>query len=299
MRHRMVEWGKAIAGDMKRELYKMDTVILNNGVEMPLLGIRTRNMAEDDCEEAVTAALELGYRLIDTAQNEGLEAAVGRAIRRSSVSRKDVFLTTKLTVENTTYERTKASLKESLAAMGVDYVDLMLLPHPYNDVYGAWRAMNELKAEGLVQAVGVGNFFPDRLADLILHNKEHPQVVQIERHPYFQRAMLMNILRQQDIQPMAWAPFGDWSMLERPRVQEIAKSHGVTPEQVLIRWQIEREVAVLVRTTDVALMKDAMACFDFSLDTEDLFPIDCMEQDKSMFEDVFKSMNWLEQLSKM
>lgn len=98
---------------------------------------------------------------------------------------------------------------------------------------------------------------------------------------------------------MAWAPFGDWSMLERPRVLEIAKSHGVTPEQVLIRWQIEREVAVLVRTTDVALMKDAMACFDFSLDTEDLFAIDCMEQDKSMFEDVFKSMNWLEQLSKM
>ena len=277
----------------------MDTVILNNGVEMPMLGIRTRNMAEDDCEEAVAQALALGYRLVDTAQNEGLEAAVGRAIRRSGVSRGDVFLTTKLTVENTTYERAKASLKESMASMGVDYIDLMILPHPYNDVYGAWRAMNELKAEGLVQALGVGNFFPDRLADLIIHNKEHPQVVQIERHPYYQRPMLMEILRQQDIQPMAWAPFGDWSMLERPRVQEIAESHGVTPGQVLLRWQLERNVAVLTRTTDVELMKQAVACFDFQLDTEDLFALDCMEQDKSMFEDVIKSMNWLDQLGDM
>lgn len=277
----------------------MDTVILNNGVEMPLLGLRTRNMAEDDCEKAVEEALSLGYRLVDTAQNEGLEAAVGRAIRNSGISRGDVFVTTKLTVENTTYVRAKESLKESLATMGMDYVDLMILPHPYNDVYGAWRAMNELCEEGLVQAVGVGNFFPDRLADLILHNKEHPQVVQIERHPYYQRPMLMEILHQQDIQPQAWAPFGDWSMLERPRVQEIAKELGVTPEQVLIRWQLQRNVAVLTRTTDASLMAECLACFDFELPVEALFALDCMEQDKSMFEDVVKSMNWLDQLDDM
>ena len=277
----------------------MNTVILNNGVEMPLLGLRTRNMAEDDCEEAVNAALTLGYRLIDTAQNEGLEAAVGRAIRKSGVSRGDVFVTSKLTVENTTYEKAKESLRESLANLGTDYIDLMILPHPYNDVYGAWRAMNEMREAGLVSAVGVGNFFPDRLADLIIHNKDHPQVVQVERHPYYQRPLLMDILRQQDIQPLAWAPFGDGSMLERPGIMQIAEEHGKTPEQILIHWQLERNVAVITRTTDSALMADCLACFEFELTADELFVIDRLEKDESMFQDVVKNMNWLDQLGDM
>ena len=162
---------------------KMDTVILNNGVEMPMIGIGTSMLDEEACERTVREALELGYRFVDTAQSYRNEGAVGRAVRQSGVKRKDVFIATKLTIANTTYEKAKESCKRSLDRLGVSAIDLLLLQYPYNDVFGAWRALTELREEGLVHAIGVCNFAADRLADLVLHVKERPQVAQFERHP--------------------------------------------------------------------------------------------------------------------
>lgn len=207
---------------------KMDTVILNNGVEMPMIGIGTSMLDEEACERTVREALEMGYRFVDTAQSYRNEGAVGRAVRQSGVKRKDVFIATKLTIANTTYEKAKESCKRSLDRLGVSAIDLLLLQYPYNDVFGAWRALTELREEGLVHAIGVCNFAADRLADLVLHVKERPQVAQFERHPYYQRPQLMEYLRRQDIQPLARGPFAGCKtdLLKNPTVCAIASAHG-------------------------------------------------------------------------
>lgn len=279
----------------------MDTVILNNGVEMPMIGIGTSMMDEDTCETMVRAALETGYRFIDTAQSYRNESAVGRAVRRSGVSRKDVFIATKLMVANTTYEKAKESCKRSLDRLGVDYVDLLLLHHPYNDVFGAWRALVELREEGWVSAIGVCNFAADRLADLVLHVKERPQVVQFERHPYCQRPQLMDYLHRQDIQALACAPFAAYKMgLEhQPVVCAIARAHGKTPCQVLVRWQIERDVVVVPTVTTMAQLEENRAIFDFSLSAEECAALDALECEHSAQPTHTPSPEWVEKLSRV
>lgn len=276
----------------------METVILNNGVEMPLIGIGTSQLDEDACEQAVHEALTLGYRFIDTAQSYRNESAVGRAVRQSGVPRKDVFIATKLTIANTTYEKTKESCKRSLDRLSVSYVDLLLLQFPYNDVFGAWRALVELREEGLVQAIGVCNFAADRLTDLVLHVKERPQVVQFERHPYFQRPQLMEYVRRQDIQAVARAPFGGLQseLLHDPTIVRIAEAHKRTPRQVLLRWHTQHGVVVVPTRSNAAQLADSMDSFNFMLSAEECAAIDALERDESTIPAHMTTPDWIEKL---
>lgn len=276
----------------------MDTVILNNGVEMPLIGIGTSQLDEDTCERTVREALALGYRFIDTAQSYRNEGAVGRAVRQSGVPRKDVFLATKLSIANTTYEKAKESCKRSLDRLGVGYVDLLLLQFPYNDVFGAWRALVELREEGLVQAVGVCNFAADRLTDLVLHVKERPQVAQFERHPYFQRPQLMEYIRRQDIQGVARGPFGSCrsELLHDAVVMQIADKHNRSPRQVLLRWQTQKGVVVVPTRSDAAQLADSMESFNFVLSAEECAAIEALERDESTMPAHMMTPDWIEKL---
>lgn len=276
----------------------MDTVILNNGVEMPLIGIGTSQLDEDTCERTVQEALALGYRFIDTAQSYRNEGAVGRAVRQSGVPRKDVFLATKLSIANTTYEKAKESCKRSLDRLGVGYVDLLLLQFPYNDVFGAWRALVELREEGLVQAVGVCNFAADRLTDLVLHVKERPQVAQFERHPYFQRPQLMEYIRRQDIQGVARGPFGSCrsELLHDVIVMQIADKHNRSPRQVLLRWQTQNGVVVVPTRSDAAQLADSMDSFNFMLSAEECAAIEALERDESTMPAHMMTPDWIEKL---
>lgn len=261
----------------------MRTVILNNGVEMPVIGLGTSLMDEETCERTVREALALGYRFIDTAQAYRNEGAVGRAVRQSGVSRRDVFISTKLTINNTTYEKAKESCKRSLDRLGVDYLDLLTLQFPYNDVFGAWRALTELSEEGLVGAIGVCNFAADRLADLVIHDRRRPQLAQFERHPYHQRPILMNYLRRQDIKAVARGPFaqGKLGLLTDPAVLSIAEANGKTPRQVLLRWQIQRDVAAVVNATAPEELAECIDVFDFTLSDEEAAVLDALDRDES------------------
>lgn len=277
---------------------KMDTVILNNGVEMPMIGIGTSMLDEEACERTVREALEMGYRFVDTAQSYRNEGAVGRAVRQSGVKRKDVFIATKLTIANTTYEKAKESCKRSLDRLGVSAIDLLLLQYPYNDVFGAWRALTELCEEGLVHAIGVCNFAADRLADLVLHVKERPQVAQFERHPYYQRPQLMEYLRRQDIQPLARGPFAGCKtdLLQNPTVCAIASAHGKTPCQVLLRWQTLRDVAVIPTTAGSDELAENLASFDFELSADERAALDTLERDESALPANMMTPDWIEKL---
>ena len=276
----------------------MDTVILNNGVEMPMIGIGTSMMDEETCERTVREALEMGYRFVDTAQSYRNEGAVGRAVRQSGVKRKDIFIATKLTIANTTYEKARESCMRSLDRLGVNTIDLLLLQYPYNDVFGAWRALTELRDEGLVQAIGVCNFAADRLADLVLHVKERPQVAQFERHPYYQRPELMEYLRRQDIQPLARGPFAGCrtDLLQDPILCAIAEAHGKTPCQVLLRWQTLRDVVVVPTMDKNTELVENLDSFDFDLTAEERAALDALERDESALPPHMMTPDWIEKL---
>ncbi len=276
----------------------METVILNNGVEMPLLGIGTSQLSEEACERTVKEALAAGCRYVDTAQSYHNESAVGRAVRQSGVPRREVFIATKLAISNATYEKAKESCKRSLDRLSVSYVDLLLLQYPYNDVFGAWRALVELREEGLVQAIGVCNFAADRLTDLVLHVKERPQVAQFERHPYYQRPNLMEYLNRQDIQGVARRPFGNESsmLLQDATVARIAYAHGVEARQILMRWQTQRQVVVVPNSLDTQWLSDPLANFDLVLSDEEMAAIDALERDESTISPEEMTPDWIEKL---
>lgn len=276
----------------------MDTVILNNGVEMPMLGIGTSGFEGDACELLVRQALELGCRLIDTAQSYRNESAVGRALRQSGVRRGEVFLATKLTIANTTYEGARESLKRSLDRLGVASVDLLLLQYPYNDVFGAWRALVEMQEEGLVAAIGVCNFAADRLADLVLHVRKRPQVAQFERHPYFQRPNVMAYLRRQDIQPVARGPFAtakNGELLADPVIGAIAHAHACTPAQVLLRWQIDGGAVVIPQVRPEHL-EEVFSSAVLPLTPEEQDAIAALERDESAMPPQMQTPEWIEKL---
>lgn len=258
----------------------METITLENGVAMPLEGFGVFQVPEETCEETVLAAIQAGYRLIDTASAYQNEAAVGRALRRCGLPREAVFLTTKAYIQEMGYKNTKAAFSASCQRLGVGYLDLYLVHMPFGDYYGAWRAMEELYQEGKVRAIGVCNFLPDRLLDLCCQAKVCPQVNQIERHPHYQRPEDLALMAELGVRPQAWAPFAEGlnGMFTEPVLGEIARKHGKTPAQVILRWNVQQGVMVIPKSVHRARMEENLDIWDFSLDGEDLARIAALDR---------------------
>jgi len=217
----------------------MQKVKLNNGVEMPILGFGVFQVKDlDECERSVRDAIDVGYRLIDTAQSYGNEEAVGKAIKNSNVKREELFITTKLWIQSDGYEGAKKAFENSLKKLQLDYLDLYLIHQPFGDVYGEWKAMQELYKEGRVKAIGVSNFHPDRLIDLIIHNEIIPAVNQIETHPFHQQIETQKFLQENNVQIESWGPFaeGKHNIFQNELLQSIAASHQKTVAQIILRW---------------------------------------------------------------
>ena len=258
----------------------METITLENGVAMPLEGFGVFQVQEETCEETVLAAIQAGYRLIDTASAYQNEVAVGRALRRCGLPREAVFLTTKAYIQEMGYENTKAAFAASCQRLGVGYLDLYLVHMPFGDYYGAWRAMEELYQEGKVRAIGVCNFLPDRLLDLCCQARVRPQVNQIERHPHYQRPEDLALMAELGVRPQAWAPFAEGlnGMFTEPVLGEIARKHGKTPAQVILRWNVQQGVMVIPKSVHRARMEENLDIWDFSLDGEDLARIAALDR---------------------
>ena len=243
-------------------------IILNNGVSVPPVGYGVFRMTDAaTCEEAVVEAIRAGYRLIDTAAAYGNEEAVGRAIRRSGVPREELFITTKLWITDISYEGAKRGFARSMEHLGLDYLDLYLIHQPYNDYYGAWRALEELYAEGKVRAIGVDNFTEDRLADFIFWNKVKPAVNLLECNPFFQRENERAYLESQNILMQAWSPLsaGQANLFQNETLCAIAENHRKSPAQVALRWLTQRGIVPLVKSSNPQRMRENLNIFDFTL----------------------------------
>lgn len=246
----------------------MQTIQLNNGVAMPMVGFGVFQMAPEVCERAVAEALEVGYRLIDTASSYKNERAVGAAIRRSGLPREALFVTSKAFVNEMGREATREACLRSLDNLGLDRLDLYLIHMPYGDVVGAWRAMEALLREGRVRAIGVSNFQGDRLLDLCQCAEIAPAVDQLELHPYYQRAGELALLAELGVRPQAWAPFAEGlgSLFDDPTLTAVAARHGRSTAQVALRWNLQRGVPVIPKSTHRARMAENLAVWDFALD---------------------------------
>lgn len=263
----------------------METKILNNGVEMPVLGYGVYQIAADICEQCVCDALEAGYRAIDTAAAYMNERAVGRAIRRSGLKRGELFITTKLWVQDMGYENTKRAFERSLEHLGLDYLDLYLIHQPFGDVYGSWRAMEELYREKRVRAIGVSNFEPDRLLDLILHNEVVPAVNQVETNPFCQQTGAAALMAAEGVQIESWAPFGEGrnNLFGNETLTALAAKYRKSVAQVVLRWLIQRGVAVIPKSVRPERMAENIDVFDFSLAQEDMERIAALDTGQSLF----------------
>lgn len=258
----------------------MNTVTLNNGVVMPMLGLGVYQIDDASlCEQIVRDALRAGYRLIDTAAAYGNEEAVGRAVKRSGVPREDIFITTKVWVQDFGYEKTKRAVAASLEKLDMAYVDLVLLHQQLSDYYGSWRALQELCRQGSVRAIGVSNFYPDRLADLCENADILPAVNQIECHPFYQRAYDLDVMNKLRVAPMAWGPFaeGGHDIWNNPILKKIAAKHGKTVAQVALRFTLQRGVIVIPKTVHKDRLIENMAVWDFELDGEDISQIAALD----------------------
>ena len=245
-----------------------EKLTLNNGVIMPKIGYGVFRMTDSaQCEEAVVQAIHAGYRLIDTAAAYGNEEAVGRAIRRCGVPREELFITTKLWITDTSYEGAKQGFRRSMEHLGLDYLDLYLIHQPYNDYYGAWRALEELYAAGKVRAIGVDNFTPDKLADFVFWNKVKPAVNLVECNPFFQREDERTYMESQNIQMQAWSPLsaGQNHLFENETLRSIGKAHGKSVAQVVLRWLTQRGIVPIVKSANPQRMKENLSIFDFTL----------------------------------
>lgn len=263
----------------------METKILNNGVEMPVLGFGVYQVDEAICERCVSEALAAGYRLIDTAAAYMNERAVGRAVRRSGIPRGELFITTKLWVQDAGYESAKRAFAASLERLQLDYLDLYLIHQPFGDVYGAWRAMEELYREGKVRAIGVSNFQPDRLVDLILHNEVVPAVNQVETHPFCQQAEEAGIMARYGVQAEAWAPFAEGrnNLFGNEVLTDLAAKHRKSVAQVVLRWLIQRGIVVIPKSVHKERMAENIDVFDFTLPPEDMARIAALDMKQSCF----------------
>lgn len=266
----------------------METVKLNNGIEMPLLGFGVFQITDNkEAEKAVLTALDAGYRLIDTASSYGNEEAVGRAIKKSGITRSDIFVTTKLWVQDTGYEATKRAINESLKKLQLDYLDLYLIHQPYGDVYGSWRAMEEAYESGMIRAIGVSNFEPDRIWDLALYNRVRPAVNQIEINPWMQQQDAVKFLQDKAIQPEAWAPFaeGKNQIFSNPLLQEIGLSHHKSVGQVILRWLIQRKIVIIPKSVHRERIVENSIIFDFTLTDQEMTKINRLDKRQSQFFD--------------
>lgn len=266
----------------------MQKVVLNNGVEMPLLGFGVFQMSDpEECERSVVDAIEIGYRLIDTAAAYGNEEAVGSAIQKSGVVRDEIFVTTKLWVQDAGYENAKRAFQRSLDRLQLDTLDLYLIHQPYGDVYGAWRAMQELYREGRVKAIGVSNFHPDRIIDLIVHNEVVPAVNQIETHPFHQQVETQKFLQENGVQIESWGPFaeGKNNIFENELLRSIADKHQKTVAQVILRWLTQRGVAAIPKSVRKERIAENFNVFDFELSSEDMDSIAMLDTKQSLFFD--------------
>lgn len=264
------------------------TVTLNTGAAMPLLGFGVFQVTDAaECERAVADALQVGYRLIDTAAAYGNEEAVGNALKRSGVPRDELFITTKLWIQDTGYERTKAAFERSLQRLGLEYLDLYLIHQPYGDVYGAWRAMEELAQAGRARAIGVSNFHPDRVMDLIVHNQIVPAVNQIETHPFNQQIEAQRFLQEQGVQIESWGPFaeGKHDIFAHELLRSIADRHQKTVAQVILRWLTQRGVVAIPKSVRKERMAENFNAFDFELSPDDLAAIATLDTRTSSFFD--------------
>ena len=263
----------------------MEHRILNNGVEMPVLGFGVYQVGETVCEQCVRDAIAAGYRSIDTASAYLNERAVGRAIRRSGVPREELFITTKLWVQDAGYESAKRAFAASLERLQLDYLDLYLIHQPFGDVYGAWRAMEELYREGKVRAIGVSNFQPDRLVDLILHNEVVPAVNQVETHPFCQQAEAAAVMASEGVQIESWAPFAEGrnNLFGNGTLVSLAAKYRKSVAQVVLRWLIQRGVVVIPKSVEPERMAENIDVFDFHLAPEDMDLIATLDTRRSCF----------------
>lgn len=264
------------------------TVTLNNGVEMPSLGFGVFQVPDPaECERSVRDAIDVGYRLLDTATSYGNEEAVGTAIRNHGIDRAELFVTTKLWIEDASYEGAKAAFERSINKLQLNYLDLWLIHQPYGDVYGTWRAMEELHKAGRIRAIGVSNFYPDRLVDFVLHNEVTPAVNQIEIHPFHSQDDATAILDEYKVQPEAWGPFaeGKNGLFSDELLAGIGRKHGKSIAQVVLRWLNQRDIVAIPKSVRKERMAENFAIFDFALDDDDIAAIATLDQKASSFFD--------------
>jgi 2,5-diketo-D-gluconate reductase A len=266
----------------------MQKVVLNNGLEMPILGFGVFQVTDlEECERSVVEAIQVGYRLIDTAASYENEEAVGRAIKRCGVPRRELFITTKLWLADAGYEKTLRAFDRSLARLGLDDLDLYLIHQPYGDVYGSWRAMEELYRQGRLKAIGVSNFYPDRLVDFVLNNEIVPAVDQIETHPFHQQVEARKVLEEYKVQHESWGPFAEGrnNIFHNDVLLAIANRHHKSVAQVVLRWLIQRGIVAIPKSVRRERMAENFAIFDFELEPADMHAISGLDTGKSAFFD--------------
>lgn len=264
----------------------MNYVTLNNEIKMPSVGFGVFQIPEkEECVRVVKDAIDVGYRLIDTAQAYGNEEAVGEAIRESSIPREDLFITTKVWISNAGYEKAKKSIEESLNKMKLDYLDLVLIHQPLNDYYGTYRAMQDLYKEGKIKAIGVSNFYPDRLVDLSLFNEIVPAVNQIEVNPFHQQIEAQKVNEKYGVQLQAWAPFAEGrnGMFTNPELKAIGDKYNKSVAQVILRWLLQRGIVPLSKTVNKERMLQNIDIFNFELNEDDMNKISCLDKKESSF----------------
>lgn len=270
----------------------MEHITLRNGVEMPLEGFGVFQVPDAAiCEQAVRDAIRVGYRLIDTAAAYFNEEAVGAAIAKCGVPRQELFITTKLWIQDQGYENAKKAFQTSLDKLGLDYLDLYLIHQPMNDYYGSWRAMEELYEAGKVRAIGVCNFYPDRLADLCLNTRIAPMVNQVELHPFFAQDSALNVMKEFGVQPQAWGPLaeGKHGIFTHPVLVEIGEKYGKTAAQVALRWNAQRGAVIIPKSTHKERMEENLNIWDFQLSEADMAAIAALDLGHSEIIDHFSA----------
>lgn len=266
----------------------MEFVTLNNGIKMPKVGFGVYQIKDQEqCKQAVLDAIDAGYRLIDTAQSYGNEEAVGKAIKETSISRNELFITTKVWVSNYGYEKAKASIEESLKKMQLDYIDLVLLHQPFNDYYGAYKALEDLYKDGKIKAIGVSNFYPDRLVDLAIFSDIKPAVNQVEVNVFHQQINAQTYNEKYNVQMEAWAPFAEGrnDMFANSELKAIGDKYGKSIAQVILRWLVQRGIVPLAKSVKKERMQENIDIFDFELSDEDVAVITKMDKKESSFFD--------------
>lgn len=263
----------------------MEYVTLRNGVKMPQLGYGVYQVSKEECERCVLDALKVGYRHLDTAQSYFNEEEVGNAIVKSGIPREEIFLTTKVWIEHYGYEETKKSVFESLQKLKSNYIDLVLLHQPFGDYYGAWRSLEDLYAQGIIRAIGISNFYPDRMVDICSFARIAPMVNQVETHPHNQQIEAQKWMEKYDVQIEAWAPFGEGrgGLFTDETIAKIAAKYNKTVAQVILRWELQRGIVIIPKSVHIERMEQNFNVFDFELSKEDMVTMASLDKKQSSF----------------